>query len=182
MTAPDNEAGKKLLKYGCLGVAALPVLAVVAVLGFVAFVMFLGALAGPSTTTATTGAAASQVEKKPVTRSNRGSSDSFNAWFRRVSKQPCQRGGPLYVDISSRDTTKWRVRSVNHPGKEARLSDVEWGVSPGVVASGLWEARYRAGKDSLDWASAAVTGIPACTVGMIRQQDMELMAQRSRRR
>ncbi|MXX62630.1 MAG: hypothetical protein F4112_04025 [Holophagales bacterium] len=180
MTAPD-DAGKKLLKYGCLGVAALPVLAVAAVVGFVAFVMFLGALAGPSTTTAT----ATEPEKKiakPVTRSRRGSNDSFEALFRRVSKQPCQRGGPLYVDISSRDTTKWRVRSVNHPGKEARLSDVEWGVSPGVVASGLWEARYRAGKDSLDWASAAVTGIPACTVGMIRQQDMDLMTQRNRRR
>ena len=105
--------------------------------------------------------------------------NSFEAAVRRVSEQPCQRGGPLYIDISSSDAKQWRVKSVNHPGEEVSLDAINWGVTNGEVYEGLAHARNYAGKDTLEWATAAVTGIRACTSSMIRQQDLELLAGRN---
>ena len=76
--------------------------------------------------------------------------NSFEAAVRRVSEQPCQRGGPLYIDISSSDAKQWRVKSVNHPGEEVSLDAINWGVTNGEVYEGLAHARNYAGKDTLE--------------------------------
>lgn len=87
-----------------------------------------------------------------------GGGDSFDAAIQAVNDSPCQRGGPLYVDIGPRQSQEWRIRSLEHPGKEAYVSDVDWRTSHWDVYSGL---------DEISWASAAVTVVPGCTANRI---------------
>ena len=96
-----------------------------------------------------------------------GGGDSFESAIRAVKERPCQRGGPLYVDIASSDSSKWRIKSLGHPGKEAGLDEVDWRTSGFNVQQTLAGARAYSGVDTLNWASAAVSIVPGCTASRI---------------